>query len=41
MVLGQSAAIAASMAIDKNIAVQKLNYEELQKALVGYQQRLK
>jgi hypothetical protein len=41
MVLGQSAAIAASMAIDKNIAVQKLNYDELQKALVGYQQRLK
>lgn len=41
MVLGQSAAIAASMAIDKNIAVQKLNYEELQKALVGYQQRMK
>jgi hypothetical protein len=41
MVLGQSAAIAASMAIDKGIPVQKINYDELQKALLENMQRLK
>jgi hypothetical protein len=41
MVLGQSAAIAASMAIDKGIPVQMINYDELQKALLENMQRLK
>jgi hypothetical protein len=41
MVLGQSAAIAASMAIDKGIPVQKVNYNDLQKALLENMQRLK
>lgn len=41
MVLGQSAAIAASMAIDKNIPVQEVNYSELQKVLLENKQRLK
>lgn len=41
MVLGQSAAIAASMSIDKRIPVQKINYEELQKVLLENMQRLK
>jgi hypothetical protein len=41
MVLGQSAAIAASMSIDKGILVQKINYDELQKALLENMQRLK
>jgi hypothetical protein len=41
MVLGQSAAIAASMAIDKGIPVQKINYDELQNVLVENMQRLK
>ena len=40
MVLGQSAAIAASMAIDKEIPVQKVNYHELQKVLLENKQRL-
>ncbi|MBN1107231.1 MAG: FAD-dependent oxidoreductase [Bacteroidales bacterium] len=40
MVLGQSAAIAASIAIDKDIPVQKVNYHELQKALLENNQRL-
>ena len=40
MVLGQSAAIAASMAIDKGIPVQKINYDDLQKALLENKQRL-
>ena len=40
MVLGQSAAIAASMAIDNGIPVQKINYDELQKELVANMQRL-
>lgn len=40
MVLGQSAAIAASMAIDKEIPVQQVNYHELQKALLENKQRL-
>jgi hypothetical protein len=41
MVLGQSAAIAASLSIDKNTAVQKLNYNELQTVLLENKQRLK
>jgi len=41
MVLGQSAAIAASMAIDKNIPVQQVEYNELQKVLLENKQRLK
>ena len=40
MVLGQSAAIAASMAIDRNIPLQKLRYDELQRMLLEYKQRL-
>jgi hypothetical protein len=38
MVLGQSAAIAASIAIEKEISVQQVNYDELQKALLGNKQ---
>jgi hypothetical protein len=34
MILGQSAAAAASMAIDENIAVQDINYEELKNNLI-------
>ena len=41
MVLGQSAAIAASIAIGKGIPVQQVNYEELKKALLENKQRLK
>ena len=41
MVLGQSAAIAASIAIDNEISVQKVNYNDLQKALLDNKQRLK
>lgn len=41
MVLGQSAAIAANMAIDKGIPVQKIEYNELMPVLVKYKQRLK
>ena len=40
MVLGQSAAIAASIAIDKNYNVQDIPYQELQKDLVKYKQVL-
>ncbi|MBW6500211.1 MAG: FAD-dependent oxidoreductase [Bacteroidales bacterium] len=40
MVLGQSAAIAASMAIDKQIPVQHVNYNELAKTLLENKQRL-
>jgi hypothetical protein len=40
MVLGQSAAIAASLAIDKKVNVQDLNYEEFRQALVENKQRL-
>jgi hypothetical protein len=35
MVLGQSAATAAAMAIDGNIAVQQVNYGELRKRLLA------
>ncbi|MBO9154460.1 FAD-dependent oxidoreductase [Chitinophaga sp. GCM10012297] len=40
MVLGQSAAIAASLAIDDKVSVQNLGYEKLQQALIANQQRL-
>jgi hypothetical protein len=40
MVLGQSAAIAASMAIDTNVPVQKINYTELKNILLENKQRL-
>lgn len=40
MVLGQSAAIAASMVIDKKIPVQKLVYADLKEKLLFYNQRL-
>jgi hypothetical protein len=33
MILGQSAAVAANLAIDKKIPVQDVPYEELKKAL--------
>ncbi|XOV93466.1 MAG: FAD-dependent oxidoreductase [Bacteroidota bacterium] len=35
MILGQSAAVVASMAIDKNIAVQEVNYDELKQVLLA------
>ena len=41
MVLGQSAAIAASLAIDKKINVQDLKYTELKEQLLKYNQRIK
>lgn len=41
MVLGQSAATAASLAIDQKIPLQKLSYEQLQKVLLKDGQRLK
>lgn len=40
MVLGQSAALAASLAIDKNVALQDLPYEELKKLLLERDQVL-
>jgi hypothetical protein len=40
MVLGQSAAIAASVAIDKKATVQDLDYGELKKLLLAFGQRL-
>jgi hypothetical protein len=40
MVLGQSAAIAAALAIDKKIPVQELEYSFLQKNLLKFHQRL-
>lgn len=40
MVLGQSAAIAASLAIDKKIPTQELDYMELKKLLLEFGQRL-
>ncbi len=41
MVLGQSAAIAASLTIDNKTSVQDLPYEKLEKELLKYGQRLK
>lgn len=40
MVLGQSSVIAASLAIDKKVALQDVPYEELKKSLLSYKQRL-
>lgn len=40
MVLGQTAAIAASLAIDQEIKVQDLSYASLKPLLTQYQQRL-
>lgn len=40
MILGQSAASAASIAIDKNLPVQQVSYEELKKQLLDQKQRL-
>lgn len=41
MILGESAATAASIAIDQKVSVQKVNYEELKKLLLNQKQRLK
>jgi hypothetical protein len=41
MILGQSAATAAAMAIDKKIPVQQLSYVELEKALLAAGQVLR
>ncbi len=40
MVLGQSAAIAASLSIDKKMPLQDLNYTELRELLLKFEQRL-
>ncbi len=40
MVLGQSAAVAASIAIDKGIALQEVQYQDLRKKLLSMGQRL-
>ena len=40
MILGESAATAASIAIDKKLDVQKVNYEDLKKELLNQKQRL-
>ncbi len=40
MILGQSAGVAACMSIDKNIAVQDLDYDELKEALLDKHQIL-
>lgn len=40
MVLGQSAALAASLAIDKKVSVQKVNYQDLKQQLLKFNQRL-
>jgi hypothetical protein len=40
MVLGQSAAIAASLSIDKKMPLQDLNYTELREVLLKFDQRL-
>jgi hypothetical protein len=40
MVLGQSAAIAASLAIDNSTSVQDLSYDKLKAALLENKQRL-
>jgi hypothetical protein len=41
MVLGQSAAIAASIAIDKNCQTHEVPYQELREALIENHQILK
>lgn len=40
MILGESAATAASIAIDKKISVQQVNYDELKKQLLSQNQKL-
>lgn len=40
MILGESAAVAAALAIDDHISVQRVNYEELKKQLLEQGQRL-
>lgn len=40
MILSQSAATAASLAIDQNISVQQVNYQELKKILIKDNQKL-
>ena len=40
MILGQSAAIATSIAIDKGIALQDADYSELRRRLEADKQRL-
>jgi hypothetical protein len=40
MILGQSAATAASIAIDDNVSVQQVDYQKLEAALLNQQQRL-
>ena len=40
MILGESAATAASLAIDQKITVQKVNYKDLEKELKAQKQRL-
>jgi hypothetical protein len=40
MILGQSAATAASIAIDENIAVQRVDYPKLRERLLGDKQIL-
>jgi hypothetical protein len=40
MILGESAATAASMAIDKKINIQQVEYEDLKKQLLNQQQKL-
>jgi hypothetical protein len=41
MILGESAATAASIAIDQKIDVQKVNYKDLKKELLNQKQRLR
>ncbi|MNE98114.1 FAD dependent oxidoreductase [compost metagenome] len=41
MILGESAATAASLAIDKGVAVQKVPYTQLEKMLLQQKQRLR
>ena len=40
MILGQSAGTAASLAIDHDLAVQGVNYEQLKQRLLADKQRL-
>jgi hypothetical protein len=40
MVLGQSAAIAGILALEKDLPVQDLEYERLNETLLEYNQRL-
>ena len=40
MVLGQSSAIAATLAIDKKVSLHEIPYEELRKTMLEYKQRI-